>query len=375
MTTLGGWGSRLGQGFSVWIDLQSERIAEQIICGTAVPEKTGLIVRLNTTGVVGRLEVDVRDEKGKLLRGCVQLSKAAAKSVIIRVLPPSNLMKVNEVTIHGDAPLDVEYTHRQGPRQFVDLKHPLLVSGYNLNGSRQGSFVGRLGQVVLFGRCLSDEDAGELVTIKRADVDQKWGTRPRKAYSAERRQVFTDDLSKMKKWRARPNLSRADTLDASTVLFKWLFDKHPLLQDLCDEIGLQLSIPGPGDREKAYTHKVLKLKPVFYQLGTHGMGGMLGYEWMPLSRFGNQTAFSVEQHSISHQSFVRFVRHKLGGSHFDAEDRQKWQKDLKAQSDVIRLMGSTAIEYQMKCLLDVIMQAVECCGIEVHLTLGSAMGN
>jgi hypothetical protein len=101
----------------------------------------------------------------------------------------------------------------------------------------------------------------------------------------------------------------------------------------------------------------------------HGTRAPHGHVWQPLGPFGEEIAFHVEGHSVSHRSFVRLVRHKLGGAHFDIEDRKKWQRDLKAYSDRIQLSGSQAINYQMKSLLEAVCEAIEGCGIELQLQL------
>ena len=77
----------------------------------------------------------------------------------------------------------------------------------------------------------------------------------------------------------------------------------------------------------------------------------------------------MEGYSVSHRSFVKLVRHKLGGAHFDIDDRKKWQRDLKAYSDRIRLLGSQAINYQMKSLIEAVLEAIDGCGIEHQLKL------
>lgn len=369
MGTLGDFASEMGNGFSIGIDLQSERSEEQIICGTGVMGKTGLVVCLNASGVLGRLELEVKDDNDKSLKGYIQLSRAAGKRLIITVDPPNNTIKANEIAIHCDASLSTEYISQQSPTQFSNFEYPFLISGCNLNGCRWGSFVGRISQVLLLGECLPDDAVDELMKASRTEIEQTYGMRPKIAYNAERREIFIDDLAKLKQWNAQPALSRSETRDASKVISMWLFDRHPLLQDLCDELGLQLSMPGASDGDKSFTREILKYKPGFYQIGTHGVGGPLGYKWVPLSQFREQIAFHIEGHTVSHEGFVKLVRHKLGGVHFDMVDRKKWQRDLKAYSDTIRLFGNTAIDFQMKSLVSVIVQAVESCGIEPQLAL------
>ena len=117
--------------------------------------------------------------------------------------------------------------------------------------------------------------------------------------------------------------------------------------------------------------KIQKMEPSFYQVGYHGVGSLHGHIWLPFSKFRNETAFSVDNYKVSHESYIKLVRHKLGGAHFDPDDRKKWQRDLKAYSDRILIGRDQPINYQMKSLITVIYQAVVGCGIKYQIQLQS----
>ena len=151
------------------------------------------------------------------------------------------------------------------------------------------------------------------------------------------------------------------------VLYKWLCDRHPLLQDLCDELGIQLSFPGESGRGRAYNEVITKDKPVYAQPIRIGTQSIFGFKWVSLKQFLSDMAFVTDGHPVLHDAFVKFVRHKLGGAHFDDVDRAKWQREL-AELPVF-VMDSKAINFHMKQLVRSVLEAVEGCRIESQLRL------
>ena len=52
-------------------------------------------------------------------------------------------------------------------------------------------------------------------------------------------------------------------------------------------------------------------------------------------------------------------RNKLGGGHYDAVDRKKWQKSILEVSDSLFISGQNAINYGMKQLIEGVLYALE----------------
>jgi hypothetical protein len=138
-----------------------------------------------------------------------------------------------------------------------------------------------------------------------------------------------------------------------------------MLPDICSELGLQLAFPGATLQEKEYVRKLLKYEPTFVQRGEPG--DLFGREWIPFCLFCKEPSFYLVGKPISIEALVKFVRHKLGGAHFDPIDRKRWQKELKFLTDRIALMQSGAMNYQMAAIAKSVVTAIDSCGIEYTL--------
>jgi hypothetical protein len=369
--TLGEFGNGLARGFHVGIDIQPEDDKHLTLCGTGVSGKTSLAVFVNASDVAKRLQVEIRDDYARTLAGFTQLSGWPAKRLFISVDPPKNQIRFSEVNLHeGNSELETTYIKSENPCHFSNFSHPLLLGGLNLDGVRQGSYTGRLGNFYLNGHgSLSDVRLKEYRRASREDITTIYGNRPKIAPSQERRSVFTDDLGKLNKWLTQPNLSDSEMREASVILYRWLSDDHPLLQDLCDELGIQLSLPGESDAARRYHEVVQKDKPAYAQPIHIGKRSILGFKWVPLKQFLNDTAFVVEGHVIMHHAFIKFVRNKLGGGHFDEVDRKKWQKTLAVLP--VYLGNDRAMNFHMRQVLHSVLDSIEGCRVEPELRIAS----
>lgn len=370
--TLGDFGSQLARGFTLRIDLQSEKKTEQVICGSLESNRTGFAITYNDSNTPHRIKIHIRDDSGKELIATADLSDRAGKRLFLRIYPPNNRVTITELTSQSYGERSTSYLVKDGPQEFSNFDAPIILSGCMSDGIRRGDFIGRIAQVELWNVELGDDQVDDLKIATFTEIASTYGQRSVISPDIERREVFLDDLAKLRQWNSQTSLAKSSARDASTVIFKWLFDRHPLLLDLCDEVGIQLSLPGTSKEEKRYIDKVFRLMPSFYQLGVVGAGAPHGFIWKPLAMFREDIAFQVEGHTVTHESFVKLVRHKLGGTHFDKADRRKWQRDLKAYSDQMRLGEVDAICYQMKMLIKAVIQAVEGCGIEQQLLMSDA---
>lgn len=365
--TLGNFGSKLAKGFTLGIDIQSERKSEQVILGSFQSSGTGILITYNDSNKLNQIRIHVQDNAGRKLIAVAVLSNRAGKRLIIRINPPKNFVAITEITISSYAQQSINYLANDSPQDFSNFDEPLIVSGYRINGTRKGDFIGRLANLFLLKSTLEDNQIVELNIATSNEITSIYGHRCTLQSDLERRNVFRDDLAKLRQWNKQASLAKPDTLDASTVIFKWLFDKHPMLLDICDEIGVQLSFPCTNQEGQQYIDKLFSLKPSYYQAGMIGAGSPHGFDWMPLAIFSKDIAFQINGHTVTHESFVKLVRHKLGGAHFDTVDRKKWERDLKAYSDKIQIGGVDAICYQMKMLIQALIQSVDGCGIEQQI--------
>jgi len=367
------FGSKLDEGFYVGLDLQPEGQDDFVLCGTGVSRKTSFGIYLNANFKGGeesfQFRVEIRDDDNKMLTAIAALSNHPAKRILISVSPPKNEVSVAEITLHEDKRRsEIVFIDRQSPSKFSSFAHPVLFGGYNSDNGKQGRFVGRLSQTFFFDHPLEDDHLDQLLAASRSDLESFNGIRPRVGLSYERRQLFLEDLAKLRRWEQQQRLSDSDMKDASVVLFKWLCDRHPLLQDLCDELAIQLSLPGESDRVRNYHQVIEEDKPVFAQPVHIGTRSFLGFKWVSMKQFLNDMAFITDGHRVSHEVFIKFVRHKLGGAHFDDVDRQKWQRELAVLPVIVE--DSKAINFHMKQLVRSALEAVEGCRIESQLRLG-----
>lgn len=310
------FGREFHKGFYLGLDIQPEADSDLALCGTGVTGKTSLRVFLRSSGNKSyTLQVEIRDDAGRSLSAFTELSEAPAKRLLISVFPPKSEVSFSEITLHEDrVNLQPTYIDRQDPSQFSALPRPFIIGGFNADGSKHGEFVGRLACIFLNqGHPMSADHLRNLVAASRDDLKRFNGVRPKIPESNERRNVFRDDLLKLRGWHKHRHLSDSDMKDASVVLYKWLCDRRRLLQDLCDELGIQLSFPGESDSGRAYNEVITKDKPVYAQPIRIGTQSIFGFKWVPLKQFLSDMAFVTDGHPVSHDAFVKFVRHKLGG--------------------------------------------------------------
>lgn len=366
--TLGEFASRMAAGFYLGFDIQLEGSAEQTLCGTQDGNRTALLVTYNANRERHRLAVTVRDEQGKTLSGYAQLSKLSAKRVLISVDPSTNGLGISEINLcRADVTRQVVFLARNRPVAFNTFRHPFLFGGHNIDGQVRCYFRGRVSQLFAVPeKVLSSSKLTLLADTSWSDIEGRYGQRLVLPANNERRELFVDDVGKLRPFATRDLLSKAEMRDASVVLYRWLFDTHPVLQDICDELGIQLSLPGDSARTKLYNRQIVADQPIYAQSLRLGRNALFGFDWVPLKEFGDGGAFIVNGHSVAHEAFVKFVRNKLGGGHYDPRDRTKWQKDLAALS--VYVGDEPALNHHMKHLIGAILDALDSCGILQQLT-------
>ena len=179
------------------------------------------------------------------------------------------------------------------------------------------------------------------------------------SYDKERSQLFFDDLKKLRAWNASPSLSSDAMRGISNILFRWLFDKHPMLQDICNEAKLPLLLPVPSDKAAAYSSTVISLNPDFYLCSGFHTGARLGVRLASLPEYSQSTVLHIRGRNVTVRDLVAMVRNKLGGGHYDPVERKKWQKDLLRISDALFIAHQKALNHAMKQILTGILEALD----------------
>ncbi len=182
--------------------------------------------------------------------------------------------------------------------------------------------------------------------------------------SLELRARFRRDLMRLRDWVTRSRTTDAELDDASLILYRWLFDEHPVLIDLVERLGVQLWLPAMSDHEHRYLDTVLAYEPVFQMAGDLGPDSAFGFQWRPLSAWRKDPAFHTNGYPVSYEAFIKFVRNKLGPGHLDEEGRTRWQMELLGLTSGLRVMGQDALIYQMRALAEIVLLAVADCRLE-----------
>jgi hypothetical protein len=350
--------TEVADGLYFGVDLQPESHSEQVVLGTGKSGTSTLRLAVNHGAVVGRLSVLLRDEDGRTLEVNAEGCPSIARRVIVSAQPRDNRVSIYEIqpwASNPSAPLPSEATRTESPYRFV-LDQPVVFGGWFVDGQRQGPYVGRLAEVFFGAKYLDPSRVAALAVA--SDNPTALAYSDLAEPSEEMRVRFLRDAARLRSWFNQPTMSMDDMDDASLLLYRWLFDRTPILAALCRMYGMQLWLPGDSDRARAYTNVVLQDGPLIHIPGARGPEAPMGFEWVTLDTWRTQPAFHAQGHSISREAFIKFVRNKLGSGHFDEAQRKKWQRDLLSVSAGLRLLDQDAMVFQMRALVSEVMLAV-----------------
>jgi hypothetical protein len=364
---LAGIGSNLVNGFFLLVDIQPEGTTPSVLMGTGVSGKTSLIVHYNEDGVKNRIRCDIQDDNQQTLSARAQLSKYAAKRVFINANVRSREVNFYEFNIHSADKIDVvEYPMFDAPNSFSEFSYDMMLGGACIDGERLGSISTKIDNFAIWKAPVAEHEIFGLIEASQNDLRSFYGDHIYTVdESAERRALFRHDMGRMRRWGAQETLSGADTGDAANMLYRWLFDKHPMLQDLCNELGIQLTFPGETDqRRDCYKLDIVK-KADMLMLLAQGKRHLGGYQWVPRMTLASDLVVMFSGTDVTVESFVKLVRHKLGGGHFDVENRRKWQRKVAAMS---RYLDDNRdwLNHHMKALLGAVWEGIVENRIEQH---------
>ena len=122
------------------------------------------------------------------------------------------------MTIYSANDLRISYSSQEGPNKFSDLIDPLILSGAMIEGTRVGSFVGRASQLFLARKILSADLISEIKKASQDEMISVYGQRSLIQANMERRLLFRDDLTKLRRWQMQPVISQSDTKDAFDIV-------------------------------------------------------------------------------------------------------------------------------------------------------------
>lgn len=344
-------GPEASKGVFIGFDVQPDTLGEQVVLGSAKRGASTVKVVVNEADVPGRVCLVLQDEDGKSLVARADASRSTACRLLLTANPRGNLVAMFELQPWARNPgrqLTIDIELAEGPSRFV-FDQPLTFAGCLEDGSLVGTFAGRLSEVFIGTRFLPDLEVAELA--EASDNPTALTHRDLQSPSQELRGRFLRDIDRLRHWYRAPRLSLDDMDDASLLLFRWLFSRHPVMPLLCRKLGIQLWLPGDTDRGRAFHELTRTLGPVVHFAGQRGPDRALGFDWRTLEEWRTEPVFTVGKQAVSREMFVNFVRNKLGPGHFDEEDRSKWQRDLKAVADATRMWDQDTFAYQMHGLV------------------------
>ena len=328
-------GFSLAGGFSFLLDFQGDVLEEQTLFGIRETARSTLILRDSPRDEWGLVLIEIRDRGGRAFVAEARTSGAHGRRLLCRVRPEENHVSMVELQPWSPAvALEVAVLQGDSPSDLPGFANDLILSGFSVDGERRGHFLGRAAELALFDSPLGDDRIEPLRQASRTRSSNDLPVVGPDALNEQGRELFLDDAQQLREWSDAGTLTRRDTRAASILAFRWLCDRRhrPLLKRVADYYGVLLSMPDL-DPLRAYTEAIKQDKPVFIYHRDRWEG-----DWVPLSAFLGDMAFWVGgEREVSWEAFVKFVRNKLGGGHFDPEianggsfSSMRWHGRLKS---------------------------------------------
>lgn len=221
------------------------------------------------------------------------------------------------------------------------------------------SYRGRLAEVAFFAGALPD---GDIDALRAASVANPERTVPRFApgtLGAEGRELFLADYAQLIDWHNARRLTHRQLRDAASLAHLWVLDKYPLLQRVSDHYGAMLSFPDLR-RAQALVGKIDANTSALWWPQTEHVGN-----WVSLASFTDDLAcwLGEHNHEVTWAAFIKFVRNKLGGGHYDPEERTRWQRELADLARQTQVGGVPWLAVMMLTLVRSLILAADGSGL------------
>jgi hypothetical protein len=253
--------------------------------------------------------------------GSSVLSSTTGKRLAVRLQAETGVALIDEIQPWGP-PTKQRISLRPGAGLVPNWK------GFRVGGAcgevPGESYRGRVAEVAPFDKLLG---ADEIEKLREASLPENLADVPTfnpGALEDEGRELFLADYRQLVRWHNAGSLNHRELRDASSLAHVWLLDKYPLLQRVSDHYGAMLSFPDLR-RSQALAERIEEDKPALWSPQSEHAG-----DWVSLSTFRDDLACWLGQsdYVVTWSAFVKFVRNKLGGGHYDPDDRQRWQHEL-----------------------------------------------
>ncbi len=171
--------------------------------------------------------------------------------------------------------------------------------------------------------------------------------------------LLLDGYGQLIRWHNAGGLDRRGLREASSIASIWMLDGYTLLQRASDHFGAMLWFPdlrrGPSLEAILEEHARALWRPDSEHSG----------DWVPLSAFRDDLAcwLGESETKVTWVAFIKFVRNKLGGAHYDPDDRAAWQRQLAELARQEAVGGEAWLAETMMTLVRALIIAADGSGI------------
>ena len=356
-------------GFEIGFIVQIESTEPSILAGTSANSGTTMLIRYNYKGQRDRICLDLQDDSGNRVVGFAQLSNFAAKRISISFDAKASAIYFCESNLFEDYRPPTQYEIRGNLKRISRFDHPMLFGAAFIGGKIHPDLRAKISLVFLFEGAFQQRSDQHTASFRR-DQDAFYASSAYKSYpSRSRVQLFLSDLHDCAlPMLEKPHFNPYDTRACSVLLYRWLLDRPPqnhgtMLQDLCNHLGIQLTLPGRSDQDREYAKSLMAMQPRILLNFTYGKQSFSGYRWRVIKDFMEDFFFNVGGHPIKIDGFIKFTRHKLGGAHFDEKNRKEWQREIASYSKYLE-HEEDWLNVVMRTLLIAVWDGVSDCRIE-----------
>jgi hypothetical protein len=323
------------------------------------------VYRLEQNGLAYGLDVERRGSyitahiygfcDQRWVQGTLPLSGTTGKRLAVRVSLPQFVADISELQPWG--PVTRAETSLSIGRGLARRWKGMRIGGPSDEVAGE-SFRGRVTEFAVYPRLLSADD---LEGLRQASIAPPELEAPRfepGALDEDGRHVLLDDYSQLVEWSNRGQLSRRDLREAAVLAHLWLLDNRPLLHRARDHYGAMVSCPDL--RRGAIPERIEADKPVLWTPASEHAGN-----WVPVTVFRNDLACWLGEADVkvSWTAFIKFVRNKLGGGHYDPDDRTRWQRQLNELAHKASISGNPWLESTMLILVRSLIVAADGSGL------------